>query len=408
MAFMYNNKETASNTADCLDKWAANLVTAGWTTHDDQSAAGTAYYIMSSTGENSDQPTCYVQLTEAGANELEFYIYLDWNATTHVGTGKMGSGSYTYIVTDDDASFDMWMCANKDGFVLITLVGAAYNLFHVGLFEPFDTALGELDTAISSGSNVDISLGSGEAADFEVGKRYQIVGGGYRDPLEVNAVNYSTDTLTVDSVPRSYAIGSKIGGAPFPWYTLNSRNSTAQLFLYRMAGAGNGNESTYSTCNYQIMALSSVDPDLRSSGNDNFYPMFPRLFYDASSTGIAGMQKSDCLWLCMDWITTSGHTVSVEEQDNGTSSGSNTSTTLNDTSQSWTADAYNGKALIITGGTGAGQIRTISDTTSTQLTVSAAWETTPDATSTYVVANEGWMFFYCNGSTGYQGAMRCA
>jgi hypothetical protein len=408
MAFMYNNKETATDTDDCLSKWSDNLVTAGWTLHDDQSAAGTPYIIMSSDGENSDQETVYVQLTRGTADRLQFYIYMDWNATTHTGVSKLGSASYSYILTDDDASFDMWMSANGDGFILITLVGTAYNLCHVGLIEPFDDTEGTLDTAISSGSNVDISLGSGEAAGFEVGKRYQIVGGGYRDPLSVTAVNLSTDTVTVASVPRTYAIGSKFGAVPFKWYHLNSRNTSAMMFLYRMDGAGNGNEATYSTVNYQMVGFSAVDPDARSSGNDNFYPMYPRVFYDSSTTGIVGMQPEDSLWLIMDFITTSGHTVSVTELDSGTSSGSNTSTTLNDTTKSWTADEYNGKAIIITAGTGAGEIRTISDTTSTQITVGSAWTTTPDATSEYVICEEAWMFFYVNNSTGYQGAMRCA
>jgi hypothetical protein len=39
----------------------------------------------------------------------------------------------------------------------------------------------------------------------------------------------------------------------------------------------------------------------------------------------------------------------------------------------------------LTGGTGAGQVRTISSNTGTVLTVSASWGTNPDVTSTYVI-----------------------
>jgi hypothetical protein len=53
--------------------------------------------------------------------------------------------------------------------------------------------------------------------------------------------------------------------------------------------------------------------------------------------------------------------------DSGTSSGSNTSTTLNDTSKSWTVDAYADHNVAITGGTGSGQVRTISSNTATEL-----------------------------------------
>jgi RHS repeat-associated protein len=69
----------------------------------------------------------------------------------------------------------------------------------------------------------------------------------------------------------------------------------------------------------------------------------------------------------------------------GTSTGSNTTTTLNDTTQSWTTKQWAGLTVQITGGTGAGQFRTISSNTATQLTVSQAWTTIPDATSTYAI-----------------------
>ena len=78
---------------------------------------------------------------------------------------------------------------------------------------------------------------------------------------------------------------------------------------------------------------------------------------------------------------------------NGTSSGSNTSTTLNDTSKSWTVNAYSsGYFIMITSGTGAAQQRTISANTATQITVSSAWTTTPDSTSVYIISqkNTNW------------------
>ena len=58
--------------------------------------------------------------------------------------------------------------------------------------------------------------------------------------------------------------------------------------------------------------------------------------------------------------------------------------TLTDSGASFAASAV-GASLIITGGTGAGQMRTISARTSTKLTVSSNWTTNPDATSAYAV-----------------------
>lgn len=71
--------------------------------------------------------------------------------------------------------------------------------------------------------------------------------------------------------------------------------------------------------------------------------------------------------------------------DNGTSSGSNSSTSLNDTTKSWTTSQFVDARVQIMAGTGAGQISTITANTATALTVSPAWTTTPDATSVYSI-----------------------
>jgi len=69
----------------------------------------------------------------------------------------------------------------------------------------------------------------------------------------------------------------------------------------------------------------------------------------------------------------------------GTSTGSNTSTTLNDTTQSFTVNQFVNYLVEITGGFGTGQVRTITGNTATQLTVSPPWTTIPDSTSTYLI-----------------------
>lgn len=61
-------------------------------------------------------------------------------------------------------------------------------------------------------------------------------------------------------------------------------------------------------------------------------------------------------------------------------------TTLDDTDQAWTVDAFINRHIIITGGTGIGQSRKITDNTATQVTVEA-WTTEPDNTSTYEISD---------------------
>jgi hypothetical protein len=74
--------------------------------------------------------------------------------------------------------------------------------------------------------------------------------------------------------------------------------------------------------------------------------------------------------------------------DTGTAT-SATSTTLVDSGAGWTAGRWNGYSVTITGGTGVGQTRTILSNTTTALTLTSAWATTPDATSTYKIFTDG-------------------
>jgi len=82
-------------------------------------------------------------------------------------------------------------------------------------------------------------------------------------------------------------------------------------------------------------------------------------------------------------------------EETGYSSGGNTATTLNDARKSWVAASFapSGTSSFtarIISGTGTGQVRTISNNSSTQLTLSQAWGTVPDATSVYAITiNKG-------------------
>lgn len=75
------------------------------------------------------------------------------------------------------------------------------------------------------------------------------------------------------------------------------------------------------------------------------------------------------------------------------------STSLTNSSRNWTTNQWSNAQVRITGGTGAGQIRTIASNTATVLTVSAAWATTPDNTSTYSIeGNDDYLYYMGSGS----------
>ena len=73
-----------------------------------------------------------------------------------------------------------------------------------------------------------------------------------------------------------------------------------------------------------------------------------------------------------------------------------TGTTLVQTGKTWTASQWINAQVRITGGTGSGQIRTITANTADTLTV-ATWTTTPDATSTYgIEGNDNFLYYLGN------------
>jgi len=69
-----------------------------------------------------------------------------------------------------------------------------------------------------------------------------------------------------------------------------------------------------------------------------------------------------------------------------------TSTTIADSTQSWTTNAYADAPVAIQSGTGKGQIRTVVSNTATQLNIDDAWTVTPDSTSVYLLGAIEWSY----------------
>jgi hypothetical protein len=73
---------------------------------------------------------------------------------------------------------------------------------------------------------------------------------------------------------------------------------------------------------------------------------------------------------------------------------------LDDTTRSWGVNQFINFQVRIVSGTGAGQIRTISANTATQLTVGAAWTVNPDVTSNYAIeGNDSFLYLTGNNAT---------
>jgi len=372
-----------ANTAAAALKIKDTMVAAGWTLHDDVTAS--KYYILTSTGEAADKKTVYVEINWATANKIFIYMYLHWNATTHVGIAKIGTTT-TFITSADAAAFWLWVYTDKNFVSVVAKVGTAYTSCSVRLIIPFWTVKGTLSTAATAGANAVITLGAGQAAAFEVGVTYQIVGAGAegRENVAVNAVNIGADTITVDNLAVGYAIGSVVGGVPFPWVV---SPGTGQNYLLSRTGTGTVAETLDSANVTAILVNTYTDPD--TVGNQR-YTLWPIIFQDRNG-GTLGYSADNIM---MAYVGTSYEdSVGITKQTSGTATGG-TTTTITDTGKAWTVDEFAGKAIVLTSGTAGGDVRKIVSNTATEITVDEAFSAVPDGTTTYVVYDNVWRYFY--------------
>lgn len=69
----------------------------------------------------------------------------------------------------------------------------------------------------------------------------------------------------------------------------------------------------------------------------------------------------------------------------GTATGTQSSTTLKDTSKTWTTDQWKGRIVTLTAGTGVGLFATVASNTVDTLTIVGSWSITPVAASTHYI-----------------------
>jgi len=176
-----------------------------------------------------------------------------------------------------------------------------------------------------------------------------------------------------------------------------------------VAGTGVGYEGTVESVRKGANSIINVTPanDVAFDATSVFQIWSGSLWFkNAGASGFAVYDVATNAWTqksstgVPSWGT-HGQLVATpsleKEFSEGTSTGSNTSTTLNDTSRSALANSFVNYQVRITGGTGKGQVRTITANTTTEATVTPAWTVTPDATSTYIVeGNDDYMYLLGN------------
>lgn len=209
----------------------------------------------------------------------------------------------------------------------------------------------------------------------------------------ITANGGSTSTITTTGAITSLCIGktvrfltgSNIGEErPVTGVILNATGGTSTIQLGGSAlpnATSNGDTLVVDTGRFFVMSAGAV-------GATSFRA------YDPLSTAWASLTQTG---LPASWgtdgkmVTTPSHFAHAT----GTAS-SGGATTLTVAGKNWTVNQWTNYQLRITGGLGAGQVRTIASNTATVLTV-AAWATQPDATSTYSIeGNDDFIYLLGN------------
>jgi len=179
----------------------------------------------------------------------------------------------------------------------------------------------------------------------------------------------STITLT------GYNFGTKSPAKPMVWADFDSGSANTSPFGMLTNPWRNNHAADYTTLGQDVNSTGSLRHIITDSVSlillinlEDSHPHYPGV----TKVYVFNKRKYDT----SDYWTYQNHLT-------GTSTGGNTSTTLNDTTANWEANAYRNKALTITGGTGAGQTRKTSASTATSVTIATPWDVVPDSTSTY-------------------------
>lgn len=356
-----------------------------------------SWRIYKSNGENSDKIYECIQIRFFNANIIYFYGAYYYNITTKAMVGNMYS--ITPNITTSETGFYIFMHGNKNLVAVTSKISATYTRSLFGHFPKImgDTTVTTLTNSIAVGSGVNITVAS--TAGFDITTTYQIIGasGEGRDPITISSITNSTQ-MVVTSVPRSYGSGALIGAYPSTFGLLNT-NVINFYWTSPISITGIADCANYTYGSVYLKDLTFIAPDFRSKK----YILLPIMFHTVYD-GLNGSTSYGAPY-CDEFILqsptvglTSEDTFAVNTLVTGTSTGSNTSSILNDTSKTWTVNAYTNKVVIITAGIGVGQIKKIASNTATSLTLDGNWtfEVIPTVTSVYSICDEGYRYLMPN------------
>jgi len=344
--------------------------------------AGETWTVYKSNGEGGDRPYGYVAFNYYSTSQLAFYCYLYWDASAHTGTIPCYG---TSLIINSSGADTVDVFGDKNiVYVSDAMVGGYNNSRVFGHFPTIQTQITNTTDAITTGSHVSIPVSS--SSGFAAGMVIQIVGlSEGRDKLTIESIPDATH-IQVASVPRNYASGAFIGAPAMCFGTSGQSSPNGDCYeVAQWSQVG----LTASSISDKITATSLLPVYLADPESQSLYYWLPPIYMNYASTGIYATMGTRFL---ASYSVSSKDVLGVTTDNSKSVSNSCTSataTTLVDSSKAWETDALIGKYVVISDGTGVGQVRKILDNDGTSLTV-VAWLVQPDATSTYRIVDQAW------------------
>lgn len=394
MAWTVTWNKSVANTAAAFTEIDTQLVAAGWTVHDDQ-FAGSSYKVYKSNGESGTKEYAYVKMTIV-SNTIQHDMYQYWSTTAHTGYNRTYPAT-AYVLTCSASPFTLWFYGNKDEVLLASYVSSTYDYLLFGhianVVAPTTKTTVTVDTINdTTGQQITVSDTSGFSAGDYVCMYGLKTDASWAEESDIVVKTIDSGTLmTVDGLGTLFdannAYVAKLGMTGF---STDCGSSGYIYYQQYFPGTSASNSSTaWSATGFLPNTIG--DPDKV----DRKWILSPVSFIHTGSSGNESYLGYSSDNLCSvpfatgQWV--SNDTMTVDQSDSGTAT-SATGTTLVDSGKSWTVDALIGDVVVITGGTGAGQIRKITDNDATSITV-ATWTTTPSTDSTYVICDKAFRLF---------------
>ena len=318
------------------------------------------------------------------------------------------------VYTTSSSGYFYWIYFNSFGILVITKVSGTYYNFYAGVFDPFNASEATiLDSEVPEGTNVQVQVS--DATPFTVGQKVFMVSqnNAYYKTVKILDVDYGANILTLDDtttgdVPtdinsikqrfkfgsgdiigwwpvRGFALTNNVGLVPYitwaqnpPMWNRFVTDDNAKGLLRDLDG--NSLPTTYLFYVDNVLADKIFSPILvgvtftktGDSRSGTIYVGHSELFYSSNTASDYDVFYTEPY---VDSFATGG-----------------TSSSLEDTTQSWATDEHKDKVMIVLAGTGYGTIQKIAGNTATTLNFYSNLPFVPDTTTKYIIVDRAYRF----------------